>query len=547
MVNGISEVLGGEEVMEKTEGYSFTYETGPAAGAEFSIYAKETIYSPDGQKDEEGNRVVRYEKDALVTELVTDEEGMATVHNLPVGSYYVKETKAAGGCVLDTEPKDFAITYQGQEVAVDYVSMELHNERQKVDLKLVKTSKETKEAVQGAEFGLYAAEEITNLQGEILVEKDALMAKAVSDENGLVDFGVELAHGKYYAKELTPAPGYLPNAEAVYEFDATYQNPELKEIAIESEVENQPTVVEISKTDITDEAEVPGAKLQILDKEGQVVEEWTSTEEPHKVYALEPGEYVLHEEAAPQGYLVVSDAKFTVEETGDIQKVEMKDERPAGQLIIKKTDAENKSVLAGVEFELRSKATGEVVEKLTTGEDGIAKSGELPIAVYENGVYGEPIVYVLVETKPLEGYEANTKEEETVFAYQDDKTKVIEITKEIENQKTPVEEKTVDAPKTGDDTNLLLPILIAVFALIGMLYRKMAERYRPPLYYIGGAAQANKNINRFIKLLEEMREKNVTIRSGWIPTGADATIIVRIAMHDHYLHFVVYGTRMIPI
>lgn len=50
-----------------------------------------------------------------------------------------------------------------------------------------------------------------------------------------------------------------------------------------------------------------GAKLQILDKDGEIVEEWVSTKEPHKVYALEPGEYILHEEAAPEGYLVVSD------------------------------------------------------------------------------------------------------------------------------------------------------------------------------------------------------------------------------------------------
>lgn len=51
----------------------------------------------------------------------------------------------------------------------------------------------------------------------------------------------------------------------------------------------------------------------------------------------------------------------------------MKDERPSGQLLIQKADAENKAPLAGVEFELRNKATGEVVGTLVTGEDGTAR------------------------------------------------------------------------------------------------------------------------------------------------------------------------------
>lgn len=478
IVNRASEALGGEELVEKTEGYSFSYETGPAAGAEFAVYAKETIYSPDGQKDEEGNRIVRYEKDALVAELVTGEDGTAMLNNLPIGSYYLVETKAAENSVLDPEEKEFTISYQGQEVAVDYVSKELHNERQKIELTLLKISAETKEAVAGAEFGLYAMEDIVNLQGEVLVEKDTLIAKGISKEDGLVEFGADLPHGKYYAKELTPAPGYLPDSETVYEFDATYQNPEIPTITIQSEVENQPTIVEISKKDITDEKEVPGAKLQILDQDGEVVAEWVSGEKPHTIYALEPGEYTLHEEAAPRGYLVVSDVPFEVQENGEIQKVEMHDERPVGQLIVKKTDSENQAPLKGVEFEIRNKATGETVGTLITGEDGTAKSEELPVALYENGKYVEPIVYILAETKALEGYEDYAKEEEFTFEYQDDKTKVIEVTKEIQNTRKPGVEAP-DAPKTGDQTMIWIPVALAVIGVIGIvlvLYRIRKNR-----------------------------------------------------------------------
>ena len=146
----------------------------------------------------------------------------------------------------------------------------------------------------------------------------------------------------------------------------------------------------------------------------------------------------------------------------------MKDERPSGQLLIQKTDAENKASLAGVEFELRNKATGEVVGTLMTGEDGTAKSEELPIAVYEEGKYVEPIVYVLVETKPLEGYEANTEEVEVVFDYQDDETKLIEVTKEIENTRKPGTPPP-DAPKTGDHTKIWIPVIIMAAAILGIV------------------------------------------------------------------------------
>lgn len=61
--------------------------------AEFAIYARETIYTPDGQKDEAGNRIVKYEKDTLVARMVTDKEGKAVLNNLPIGKYYVVEEK----------------------------------------------------------------------------------------------------------------------------------------------------------------------------------------------------------------------------------------------------------------------------------------------------------------------------------------------------------------------------------------------------------------------------------------------------------------------
>lgn len=412
-----------------------------------------------------------------MAKLVTGKEGTVSLHNLLIGSYYLKETDVGNHhFVLDPEAKEFEIKYQGQEVAVDYVSMELENKRQKIELVLTKQSKETKEPVQGAVFGLYAEEDILDLTGEVIVKAGEFLAKAESAEDGTIRFDIDLPHGKYMVKELETTLGYLKTEETWF-FDATYQNPELEVISLAKEIENQPTVVEITKTDITDDKEVEGEKLQILDKDGEIVEEWVSTKESRKVYALEPGEYILHEEAAPEGYLVVSDVPSVVEETGEIQKVEIKDERPSGQLLIQKTDAENKAPLADVEFELRNQATGEIVETLVTGEDGTAKSGELPIGIYEEGAFVQPIVYVLVETKPLEGYEVNTEEVEVVFEYQDDETKIIEATEEIENARKPGTPPP-DAPKTGDDTRAWIPVVIMSAALLGAFFIVIRIRRR---------------------------------------------------------------------
>ena len=166
--------------------------------------------------------------------------------------------------------------------------------------------------------------------------------------------------------------------------------------------------------------------------------------------------------------MIAEDVEFTVEETGEIQKVSMKDEVPMGQLVIKKTDAEDQTPLANVEFELKNKETEEVVGKLTTDKDGVATSELLPIATYKDGKPVAPITYVLSETKPLDGYEKSTETYEVTFSYVDAKTKVIEMVKEIQNKKLPQTPEKTEEVKTGDQTMLLLPIGIAVVAILGI-------------------------------------------------------------------------------
>ncbi|MDB8776668.1 MULTISPECIES: Cna B-type domain-containing protein [unclassified Ruminococcus] len=86
-------------------------------------------------------------------------------------------------------------------------------------------------------------------------------------------------------------------------------------------ITNTITSVKISKVDITDQKELAGAHIQVIDKDGNVVEEWDSTWEAHEVTGLKPGEtYTLRETVAPERYTLTSDTTFTLKEDGTVNK-----------------------------------------------------------------------------------------------------------------------------------------------------------------------------------------------------------------------------------
>ena len=554
LVNKKGEFLDSVSLLDNAKGmieHLFNYVTGNLTDVTFNVYAAEAIRAADGVSAD------YYAADELVGSITTDGNGIAQMDNLPLGRYYIVEKETAHGYVLDNEPRYVDLTYRDQDTPLVTYSADWQNARQRVQVEVLKKEKDSDKVLSGAIFGLYAADDIVSSKGKVLLAKDTLIELKTTDEDGKIQFVADLPiDSRYYIKELAAPDGYVTDQEpqeftfeyqgsgtSVAEYAFTFEDEQTtvelskadltdkKELpgaslkvtdedgntvdewvskeeahiikglivgkkykmtetkpadgyvtaeSIEFTVENTKEVqkhqmlddvtkVEISKKDITDSSEVPGAKLIILDKDGKKVESWTSTDKPHMVEKLPVGEYTLREEQAPDGYLIAEDVKFTVKDTGKVQKVKMKDAHPYGKLVIKKTDSTSKAALSGAEFELREKESGKVVEKLVTDKTGTATSGKLPIATYKNGKVEKTVEYILVETKAPNGYELSSKKEEIRFEYKDGKTKVIEIVKEIKNTKSPSgNTPTGNSPKTGDSTNIWLPILLAVLSACGI-------------------------------------------------------------------------------
>lgn len=554
LVNKKGEFLDSVSLLDNAKGmieHLFNYVTGNLTDVTFNVYAAEAIRAADGVSAD------YYAADELVGSITTDGNGIAQMDNLPLGRYYIVEKETAHGYVLDNEPRYVDLTYRDQDTPLVTYSADWQNARQRIQVEVLKKGKDSDKVLSGAIFGLYAADDIVSSKGKVLLAKDTLIELKTTDEDGKIRFVADLpVDSRYYIKELAAPDGYVTDQEpqeftfeyqgsgtSVAEYAFTFEDEQTtvelskadltdkkelpgaslkvtdedgntvdewvsKEEAhiikglivgkkykmtetkpadgyvtaenIEFTVENTKEVqkhqmlddvtkVEISKKDITDSSEVPGAKLIILDKNGKKVESWTSMDKPHMVEKLPVGEYTLREEQAPDGYLIAEDVKFTVKDTGKVQKVKMKDAHPYGKLVIKKTDSTSKAALPGAEFELREKESGKVVEKLVTDKTGTATSGKIPIATYKNGKVEKTVEYILVETKAPNGYELSSKKEEIRFEYKDGKTKVIEIVKEIKNTKSPSgSTPTGNSPKTGDSTNIWLPILLAVLSACGI-------------------------------------------------------------------------------
>ena len=406
-----------------------------------------------------------------MTTLTTGKDGKATAKNLPLGQYRVVEVEAPYGYVLNPNEQKVTFTYVDDKTPVIKESLTFSDDRQKLDMSVTKLDAEDNTPIAGAVFGLYADEDIKNVDGRVIIEKGTLLEKATSDENGKIAFVKDYPFAKYVARELVKPAGYVTNEEAV-NFDTKYQGQDVKTAVYNSEYKNTPTTFEFTKTDITSGAELTGATLTVLDKDGNVVDTWTSdAKEAHVIKRLVVGEtYTLREEFAPYGYLKAADIQFTVEDTGKVQHVEMKDEVPTGSIVINKdgefvTDTTLmkgywydfifnffKDSLAGVTFDVYAKEdivsadgldtvyhkAGDKVATIVTNDKGIARIDDLPLGKY-----------YLVETKTIDGFVLDDTPIEADLSYIDQNTKVVFAGMDVTNERQKVQ---ITVTKTDSET-----------------------------------------------------------------------------------------------
>lgn len=181
--------------------------------------------------------------------------------------------------------------------------------------------------------GMYIDEDDSTITYSISKNKDRDDYKLVFVKDGTTTYanidlnGDETSHmiegliaGEEYVLRETKTPnGYATSKEQTFKAE---ENNDTSLTMIDEDI-----IVQISKQDITSKKEIEGAKLKVVDKDGNIIDEWTSKKEAHMIKNLNVGEsYRLIEETAPQGYKIAESIEFKIEDTGAIQHVVMYDE-----------------------------------------------------------------------------------------------------------------------------------------------------------------------------------------------------------------------------
>lgn len=414
--------------------------------------------------DEDGELIpaMEYEESYLVDRWISGSEGTYTkrdeeqgripegytvgdlrIHELsePVaGDYYFVEEQTPFGYVRAAE-LPFTIT---AEAGIQ--KLELVNELILGQLEIEKYDAENPDTkLSGARFKFTNLD--TNSAVILITGEDG---RAVSSPVPIGSVGkdgtVSLYH--FQVQEVGAPDGYLLEQEARhFQFNVTTDR--LKKLVFHYAAPNQPNKVVISKKTLTDKEELPGAYLEVrpvtektdadgnlVKIEGDIIDSWISETEPHMIKRLEPGEYVLIETKAPEGYLEAEKVYFTIKADMTVEEipyVEMFDDDTKTE--IRKIDGETNEALAGARLRLVRKETGETIEEWLTDETGTVVFQGLPAGEYEIQEIETPAGYQMLK-EPVsititKDYRVQT------FVVENEKTKV-QIEKKDKETREPV-------------------------------------------------------------------------------------------------------------
>ena len=252
------------------------------------------------------------ESNAIMT-AISDENGYFEFDDVPYGEYVVREIKAPTGYILSNKSYPVTVCEDGDVVEITAVNKSITIEISKVDV-----------------YG----EKLIGAEMQLIDSQDNVVDEWVSD--GTNHIVTELPAGEYTLKEIAAPDGYVIANDIRFTVDV-YGNVTVENVDATAVSENgnplvvmidDTTKVQISKQDITTGVELPGATLQLIDEDGNVVEEWVSTNEPHMIERklIAGKEYTLKEIIAPEGYEIANEIRFTVNEDGSVTEVVMYDE-----------------------------------------------------------------------------------------------------------------------------------------------------------------------------------------------------------------------------
>ena len=265
------------------------------------------------------------------------------------------------------DPVEFTVTPERAEEYDDagYYEVSMHNKAD-VHIRVHKADENNPDKyINGAKYGIY------NDKGKLLEELvTSTVKKGSITYDGFAESVDTYPFGDYYIQEIEAPDGYLLDTTK-YEFTLNAKNLDryhgegpsyaFKHMTIDTT--ESPTTVYITKRDITGKDELEGAEL-VLKQGNDVIDKWTSTKEPHKIYNLVFGtEYTLTETISPDGYATTESITFTYSEDGQI--VQMKDDTTKYQFVKK----DNKgNILSGAKLQLSDEDTKDVVAEWTTSD-----------------------------------------------------------------------------------------------------------------------------------------------------------------------------------
>ena len=361
----------------------------------------------------------------------TEKDKSRIFKGLPKGKYILHEVEAPKGYVKAAD-----ITFEVRETE-DVQKVSMHDDHTKV--KISKQDITTSKELPGAEL-------------EIVDEHGSTYDKWIStDKPHLIE---RMPVGKYTLKEKVHPDGYLFASEIQFEVKETG---EVQKVVMKDDY----TKIDISKQDITNGKELPGAKLKVVDQDGKTVDEWTSGSEPHRINRLKTGKYTLIEELAPKGYVTATNITFEVKETGEVQKVVMKDDITRTEF--SKTDAKTGKLLAGATMQILDEK-GKVVKEWVS-EDKPTKFEKLPVGKYTLHEAKAPLRYDLAPDISFE-----VKDTADVQSYtMADKVKIGKII---------IDDKFKLRVNTGDSNHMIyyMITLLLAAALVGFLTVKAKRK-----------------------------------------------------------------------